>query len=189
MCGGWRRRQAQAHAGFPKAHTSRGAKPDAPDRPLGTLPAAPTASSRGNGSAPSTGWLPLGMGSGTGPSIQQECLYAHSPRGCPAARLWPFAPLSGGIPPGQWQGAPHWCGAVARWHGTNPPRRCGCPWRRAQPGARQAPLALPSPQPGQTAAASQADRARRLTGDWLGWAPGRQDASHGRLTPPTSTSP
>ena len=68
-------------------------------------------------------------------------------------------------------GPPLWRGAVAGRHGTKPPRRCGCPLRWAQPGTCPGHNPPPPPPPKRTVTTGRADRARRLTGDWLGWAP------------------
>ena len=171
------------------AKTRRGAKLDAPDQPLGTLPAAPRASIGGNGGGPSTAGLPLGMGSGTGPSMRQEGVYTPTAQeGAPRGGDGP-GPLSvGGFRLGS-ERTPHRCGAVARWHGTKPPRRCSCHSRCAQRGVCQG-TPLPSlPPPGKTAAANQTDRVHRVPGGWLGWPSRRHDAALPPIPPPPDQCP
>ena len=70
--------------------TNGGASHDAPDRPpvpRDSTSALPRADDGSNGGGLSTGGSPPMLGLEPGPSMRQEgCLYAHSPRGRPAAR-------------------------------------------------------------------------------------------------------
>ena len=73
------------------------------------------------------------------------CLYAHSPRGRPGPRRWPWVLFGGGVRPGQWLGSPRGGGGLAVQQGAQPPRHCGSPSHRVRPARR--PVDSPSPPP------------------------------------------
>ena len=75
------------------------------------------------------------------------CLYAHSPRGRPGPRRWPWVPSEGGVRPGQWRGSPRGSGGLAVQQGAQPPRHCGSPSHRVRPAWRPADSPFPPPPP------------------------------------------
>ena len=151
------------------AQTNRGARPNAPDRPPDTIPAAPTANTGGNGGGLSTSEFPLGMGPGPGSSMWQEGVYVPTTQEGAPRRGDGSRPLSmgggcaqvvAGVPTPAWGG-------------------CGMAWDQAaaalrlslalgQSGACQEPPP-PSPPPPPTA---------RTDG---GRGPSRQGAKANRL--------
>ena len=75
------------------------------------------------------------------------CLYAHSPRGRPGPRRWPWVPSEGGVRPGQWRGSPRGSGGLAVQQGAQPPRHCGSPSHWVRPAWRLADPPFPPPPP------------------------------------------
>ena len=95
------------------------------------------------------------------------CLYAHSPRGRPGARRWPWDLFGGGVQPGQWRGSPRGSGWLAVQQGAQPPRHCGSPSHRVRPAWRPAdsPSPLAPPPPGRVGAWGQPEDEHCLSGD------------------------
>ena len=75
------------------------------------------------------------------------CLYAHSPRGRPGPRRWPWVLFGGGVRPGQRRGSPRGSGGLAVQQGAQPPRHCGSPSHRVRPAWRPADSPSPPPPP------------------------------------------
>ena len=98
------------------AQVRKSTRPGAPSRPPGTLRAAPRAGYGGGGGGPSTGGLPLGVGSGSGPSMRQEGVYTPTAQeGAPGRGDGLESHPGGGNSPRRWQGAPRRSDAVAVW--------------------------------------------------------------------------
>ena len=93
------------------------------------------------------------------------CLYAHSPRGRPGPRRWPWLLFGGGVRPGQWPGSPRGSGGLAVEQRAQPPRHCGSPSHRVRPAWRPADPPFPrTPPAGESPCQSFHDQ--ECKGDW-----------------------
>ena len=99
-------------------------------------------------------------------------------------------PLSvGGLRPGGGKGSHTSVGRLRDGMGPRCRGAAAVPRARRSGVCHETPPPLPRPPPERTAAAGRADRAHRLTGEWLGWTPRRHEAPPHPLPRPACDLP
>ena len=152
------------------AKSASPAAPDRPPPPHDAIPATCWADVGGDGGRLSTGGVPREIGPGLGPSMRQESVYTPTAQEGAARRgdgsrpsRWVASAKAVGGGPNAGVGRSHDCMGSSRLRATAAP--CD---GRSQGRVRGPPL--PPPPLERALTTGRADRARRPTGNLLGWA-------------------